>query len=155
MNNDNNRYVWWVVGIIVIVLVIWGVFKLAGGNKTNQSTNNTNQQTANNPPPPPPPPAVISNNPSYNKAVVQYADKRIQFQQSCQTVPNNVVYKNGVTLMLDNRASITHTIKIDSKTYVIGAYDYTIVTLSNTKLPHTILVDCDKSQNVATIMLEK
>ena len=157
-----NKYLW-IVGVLVILLavVVFMVMKNQSA-KTNSTAYNTETTTSQTPTEDsamtkdtPVTPAAKSNNISYNDALKKYGTNRIQIQQSCQAVPNNVVYKNGTTIMLDNRASITHVIKIDSKTYTIKAYDYTTVKLSSSTLPHTVLMDCDKSQNVATILIQK
>ncbi|MDO8669046.1 MAG: hypothetical protein Q7K65_02000 [Candidatus Buchananbacteria bacterium] len=154
---DNKKMVWVALGLVVLAGLVWW---LVSSNKSQDPTPVTNtDSTVNTPAPTPTPPPVAtapkSNNANYNADLIKYGTNRIQFQENCQSVPNNMVFKNGTAVMLDNRASIQHVVKIDSKSYTIGAYNYTTITLSNSKLPHTILVDCDKSQNVATILLEK
>jgi uncharacterized protein YxeA len=94
---------------------------------------------------------------SYQKALVLYKDKRIQFDKDksvCAATPNHATYKSGTTIMLDNRANEARTIKIGA-TYTVKAYGFKLVKLSSTKLPVTWLVDCDEHQNVATILLQK
>lgn len=94
---------------------------------------------------------------SYQNALLQYKDdKRVQITGTtfCQVSRNNLMYKNGTSIMLDNRSAQTHTIKIDN-TYVIGGYGFKIVNLSSSVLPKTFLVDCDKQQNITKILLQK
>lgn len=91
---------------------------------------------------------------SYAKALQVYKDRRIQLNTLCQAFPNNVTYKNGTDIMIDNRANVARTVKLGS-VYTIKAYGFKIVHLSATKLPTTFLLDCDKQQNVATILLQK
>ena len=91
---------------------------------------------------------------SYQDAVVIYKDTRIQFDANCKATPNNVTFKNGTDIMIDNRAPVARTIKIDTN-YTVGAYGFKIIKLSSATLPVTWLLDCDKSQNVATILLQK
>jgi len=56
--------------------------------------------------------------------------------------------------MIDNRAPVARTVKVGS-TFPIKAYGFKIVNLSSATLPATWYVDCDSSQNVATILIQK
>jgi hypothetical protein len=91
---------------------------------------------------------------SYEHALAQYVDKRIQFDSRCQATPSQVTYKNGTSIMLDNRASVARTIKIGNLV-VIPAYGFKIIQISSATLPATWLVDCGSSQNVATLVVQK
>ncbi|MEI7765605.1 MAG: hypothetical protein WCI93_03410 [bacterium] len=99
------------------------------------------------------PPVVMS----YADALVKYADKRLQFDKDCQvSLPNNVVtYKDNTGIMIDNRSSQTRTIKIGT-TFTIKPYSFKIVVLPDVYLKtNTLLVDCDNSKNVATILVQE
>jgi len=91
---------------------------------------------------------------TYAEALVKYKDTRIQLDQNCQATPNVMTFKNNTTIMIDNRSSMARTVKVDS-IYSIKGYDFKIVKLSSATLPFTWYVDCDKSQNVATILIQK
>jgi len=91
---------------------------------------------------------------SYANALLKYKDARIQLTNVCQAFPQKAVYKNGTTIMIDNRAPVSRTIKVGS-VYTVKAYGFKLIKLSSAKLPATWLIDCDKSQNVATLMIEK
>lgn len=91
---------------------------------------------------------------AYADALKKYADRRIQISPTCQVVPNNITYKNGTTIMIDNRSNKTKTIKIGS-VFTIPAYGFKIITLSSGSLPATYFIDCDKQQNSGTITLQK
>lgn len=91
---------------------------------------------------------------SYAQALEKYKDARIQLDQNCQATPNIMTFKNNTNIMIDNRASIARTVKVGS-TFSIKGYGFKIVKLSSTTLPATWYVDCDKSQNVATILIQK
>lgn len=91
---------------------------------------------------------------AYAEALKKYADRRIQITPTCQVVPNNATYKNGTTIMIDNRSDKTKSVKIGS-VYTVGAYGFKIVTLSSSTLPATFYVDCDKQQNSGTITIQK
>lgn len=91
---------------------------------------------------------------SYSEALLKYKDARIQLDKICQANPNNVTYKNNTSIMIDNRAPVARTVKVGS-TFTIKAWGFKIVKLYSPTLPATWYVDCDKSQNVATILIQK
>lgn len=92
---------------------------------------------------------------SYANALVKYADRRIQLDKTCQAYPNTVTYKDNTGIMIDNRSSETRTVKID-QTYTIKPYGFRIVVLPDVYLKSkTVLVDCNGSQNVATILIQE
>lgn len=95
---------------------------------------------------------------SYQKALETYKGSlRLQLSGAdfCQVSPNNVMYKNGTSIMIDNRSSITRNIKIGSTSYSIPGYGFKIVRLSSATLPATLLMDCGTQQNIAKILLQK
>lgn len=91
---------------------------------------------------------------SYADALVKYKNARIQLDENCQASPNDPTFKNGTSIMIDNRAPVTRTVKIGS-VYTIKAYGFKIIKLSANTVPMKFLVDCDKSQNVAAILIQK
>lgn len=91
---------------------------------------------------------------AYADALKKYANRRLQVTPTCQVTPNNVTYKNGTSIMIDNRSDKPKVMKVGS-TFTIPAYGFKIVTLSSTTLPATYYVDCDKQQNAGTIILQK
>lgn len=91
---------------------------------------------------------------SYANALIRYKNTRIQLDKMCQAVPHNVTYKNGANIMIDNRAPVARTVKVNA-VFPIKAWGFKIVKISSVKLPATWLVDCDKSQNVATILIQR
>lgn len=151
---DNKKTLWVVLGLVVLVGVIWAIVMVSNSNQAQPviDTNTTTKTRTTTPTPAATVPS--SSNLSYNAALLKYGTNRIQFQPDCQAVPDNMVFKNGVTIMLDNRAAVSRVVKLD-KSYTLGAYSFTTATLSSSQLPHKILVDCGKSQNVATITVEK
>lgn len=94
-------------------------------------------------------------NTKYTQAVLKYADVRMQFDAGCQATPNAATYKNGTTVMLDNRSEETRSIVIGGRTYTVPGLSYAIVKLTSAKLPATYMVDCDFQQNIATILLQR
>ncbi len=162
---DNNKDIW--IGAVVVLVIIAAVIFFSLRNKkevvpTNvdsqiedtallpQSTLDTSKNTSD----------VSNVKPvtlSYAEALVKYADKRIQFNDTCQvSMPNtSVTYKDNVGIMLDNRSNVAHTIKIGTD-YTLKAYGFKIVILPDIYLKSkTLLVDCDKQQNVATILVQE
>ena len=91
---------------------------------------------------------------SYEEALLKYKDNRIQLDKGCQAIPNTITYKNGTSIMIDNRTSADRIVKVGSS-YPIKGYDFKIIKLSSETLPMTWLVDCDNSQNVASILIQK
>jgi hypothetical protein len=92
---------------------------------------------------------------SYQKALETYKDRRIQFNDACAATPNTVTYKDNTGIMLDNRSAQSRTIKVGT-TYTVKGYGFKIVTLPDIYLKSsTLLVDCDKQQNVATVLVQE
>lgn len=148
---DNKKTLWVVLGLVVLVALIWWAVSYNNSRNAGPVDN-----TGTTPTPTPTPSATTpsASNASYNAALLKYGPNRIQFKEDCQALPNKMVLKSGTTIMLDNRASVSHTVKVD-KSYSIPAFGFTTATLSGSVLPLTILVDCGASQNVATITVEK
>lgn len=91
---------------------------------------------------------------SYTELVKEYEGKRIQFNQYCQAIPNSVTYKNGTSIMLDNRSGDARDIKVGNSVYSLAGYGYRIVTLSGTLLPKEVLLSCGSAVNVGKILLQ-
>ena len=154
------------IGIVLIIVLGWFIvssFNTPNGTGTvSETATTTSEATTENGATTTVkrPAAPIVGQPvslSYQKALELYKDnKRIQISGAdfCQVSPNNVVYKNGTSIMIDNRSSKTRTIKIGT-TYTIPGYGFRIVKLSSGTLPATILMDCDQQQNVAKILLQR
>ena len=142
--------------IVVLVIAGFGIWTLynnpasmtnvvpetTGGEVVdNNKSQNTNAKV---------PAATIA----YADALATYKDARIQRGADCQASPNNVTYKNNSSIMLDNRSDKTRTVKVGS-VFTLPAYGFKIVNLSSPTLPATWYIDCDSSQNVATILIQR
>ena len=93
---------------------------------------------------------------SYDEALAQYADKRIQFDRTCQATPNTPTYKTGTRIMLDNRSAESRTIRIGTlRTVTIPAWGFTTLELTSKNLPEMLDVDCGTGENVATIIVQQ
>lgn len=156
------------IGIIIGIVVIIIVILLVAGHKSqapvveDKTPLVNTEDTAMTPPAriitqPKVTPPVVATAPTmtYDQAVKAYGERRVQFAQNCQASPTQPTFKGGTEIMLDNRSSETKTLAFDATTYTIPAYGFQIVTLSAETLPHTIMVDCNGSQNVTSILVQK
>lgn len=82
--------------------------------------------------------------------------KTIQFDTQCQALPNVVTYKDDTGIMIDNRSPDTRTISLGT-TFTIKPYGFKIVVLPAVvyQASQTLWLDCDNSQNVATVLIQK
>lgn len=155
MEKNNSKTLIW-VGVVVVVIIVALAFVLRN--------NNTNTPVANNPTATEPQSAqdisakdigagAISI--AYADALVKYADRRIQLDPLCHVYPNTVTYKDNTGIMIDNRSGVTRTVKVGT-TFTIKPYGFKIVVLPDVYLKSkTILIDCDKNQNVATVLIQE
>jgi hypothetical protein len=141
-----------IILIIVLALAIFGVWTMKNNpapvlnfdGTTNDSTNKTGTVAVD----------TSAREITYGEALAIYKNSRIQFDTLCQASPNNFVYKNGTNIMIDNRSPVSRSIKVGS-VYNVEAYGFKIIQLSSIVLPTKWLVDCDNSQNVATITIQR
>ncbi len=150
----NNIWIWVVVAVIVIAFIVWFVLQ-------NQQTINpvTYNQTTTKPKSVQDISAqdtgVAAAPISYANALVKYATRRIQLDPMCQAHPNNVTYKDNTGIMIDNRSPKTRTVKVGT-TFTIKPWGFKIVVLPDVYLKSkTLLIDCDQSQNVATMLVQE
>lgn len=155
--NNKNLWIWFVVVLVVVIIILLStnIFTSVPPAKESDptpladsvdSTEDTSAGSVNV--------GVSAATISYQNALVKYKDARIQLDATCQANPKNVTYKNGTDIMIDNRAPATRAVKVGS-TFSVKAWGFKIVKLSSATLPATWLVDCDQSQNVATILIQK
>ena len=90
----------------------------------------------------------------YSDLVKEYEGRRIQFDERCQPVPNSSTYKNGTSVMLDNRSSKPVTVKLGDKSYSLIGYGYQVVNLSSPSLPKEMTVSCGTAGNVGKVLLQ-
>lgn len=91
---------------------------------------------------------------SYTELVKEYDGRRIQFDERCQAIPKGPTYKNGTSIMLDNRSGDARTVKVGDKSYNLQGYGYWIVNLSSPSLPKELTVNCGSAVNVGKILLQ-
>lgn len=162
-NKNKNLWTWIIIILIVVVgLVLWSM--MGSNNPTPVGVSAPIVQTPTAVLPVPTedlsagsvdvgaPAASIS----YANALIKYKDARLQLDANCQADAQNqkMAFTNNALLMVDNRAPVARTVHIGS-VFTIKAYSFKIIKLYSAKLPATWLVDCDTSQNVATILIEK
>ncbi len=160
MKKDNSKVIWLTIAIIILAVVI--IFAAKAHNASAPSNTSTSATdtgllatedlgsgSANAP--------VKSTAPvtiTYAEALQKYKGKIIQINDKCQASPIKMTFTNNTNIMIDNRSAVGRTIKIGS-TFTVKGYGFKIINLSSSTFPVTYLVDCDKSQNVATILLQK
>ncbi|TSC90938.1 MAG: hypothetical protein G01um10142_188 [Parcubacteria group bacterium Gr01-1014_2] len=153
----------WVVlaVIIVVALVVWNLWEFKGQEKamqTPQATVSLLPQSGG---------STLGGSTSgggtsftqtqiqtYSVAVAQYEGRRIQFDERCQAEPVEVTYKNGTSIMIDNRSPQEKTIKVGDQSYNLPAYGYRILTLSSSTLPNSLSLNCGNAVNVGRILLQ-
>lgn len=91
---------------------------------------------------------------TYAEALDMYKDRRIQLDDECQAFPNNITYKQNTDIMIDNRSGVSRQVSVGS-TIAVPAYGFKIVNISSVSLPQVIYIDCNESQNVATILIQE
>ena len=158
---------WIYIGAIVVFILLLGYAVFSGkgekgqnipGNQsvnTNNAGNNLNEPEASEDKSGGSVNTGKSSSLSYTSAVGKYKDARIQFDIACQAVPTQATWKSGTEIMLDNRSPRDRVIKVGASIYNLKARGFKVIRLSSSTLPATMLVDCDQSQNVATILVQK
>ena len=137
---------------IVLALVIFGLWSLKNTSvisDSNQNANPTEYRTnnANNT-------QSVRVPAKYSDALRDFANARVQLDTNCQASPNAMTFKNGTYLMIDNRAPVSRIITVGA-VYNVKPYDFIVVHLTSPILPVTWHIDCDQSQNVATILIQQ
>ena len=152
---DKNKII--VIGgiVVVVLIVVFFVFS----KKSEVAEEGTMAPVVTTPDATPAPvagtPVRVAPNLSYDKALIAYKDHRIQFDAKCQATPNTQTYKDLTGLMLDNRSDTARTITVGAS-YTIPAFGFKIIYLPDvSRQPRTILVDCGKQQNVATLLVQE
>ncbi|MEX2090663.1 MAG: hypothetical protein WD989_00835 [Candidatus Paceibacterota bacterium] len=97
---------------------------------------------------------VAGSTKSYTELVKEYDGRRIQFNQDCAAIPNYITYKNGTSIMIDNRSGDARIVKVGSNSYSLQGYGYRIITLSSNSLPQELFLDCGSAVNVGKILLQ-
>lgn len=156
------------VVILAVIIVVGMVLRKSFGVSTEVRPAATNTIVAPaESPVPPPTPAPTAGKPtaeqkptptpklSYAEALKKYADSRIQLDSNCRAVPSQVVYKNGTSVMFDNRADVARKLVFNTRTYTVGAYDFLVLPVVAANPPSVTYLDCAEKQNVATIQIAK
>ena len=91
---------------------------------------------------------------TYDQAVKNYENRRIQFDPNCFTIPAFSNFMNNTKVMFDNRYEKGRWFYLDGKGYYLSPYGFKIVTLYSKTLPHTIMIDCGTGKNNGQILLQ-
>jgi hypothetical protein len=156
-NGVDKKYTYIVAGIIAIGLITWGAYTNTRKNaKVEQQDAQQNANAATSTPPaaistsaPPTTAKPAIKKLSYGDAIQAYPF-RFQFSQ-CHGNPGSMTVKKGTKVMLDNRDSTAHSIKIGSQTFKIAGYDYAVYYSPTIGL---LNITCDGGGS-ATINVEK
>ena len=152
----NKMLMWGLVALFFIIVVVLFAFssnKQVNNTTTDNSVTKTETESVQD----------IGNQDkgtavapiSYANALVKYADRRIQLDTTCQAHPSNITYKDNTGIMIDNRSAQTRTVKVGT-TFTVKPWGFKIVVLPDVYLKSkTLLVDCDGSRNVATILVQE
>ncbi len=92
---------------------------------------------------------------TYDQLVKDFSGRRIQFDITCQAIPNNVTYKNGTQVMFDNRSGDARWISVGGAEYYLSGYGYKVLTLSSKTLPKNLYLNCGSAVNVGQILLQR
>ena len=165
VENKNAKDTWiWMVAIVIIIAIV--LFFILKNNKIEPNEQSALPPVVDNGLVTEPEstldvsdvtPGVAPSLIAYADALKTYADRRIQINGQCQAsfIGHTVTYKDNTGIMIDNRSSQAHTLKVGT-TFTIKAWGFKIVVLPDIYLKaKTILVDCDKLQNVATILVQE
>lgn len=148
--------------VIVVILAILGFWLLNDRNAVQDDTGavptqsaNPTQNTAAAKKSPTASPAASNNvqSKTYTQLVAEYKDRRIQFDQFCQAIPNYITFKAGQSVMLDNRSGDSRYVKVGSDVHKLDGYGYKIVTLVGS-VPKTLDISCGSAVNVGKILLQ-
>ena len=91
---------------------------------------------------------------TYDQAIKEYGNKRIQFDPNCAVIPSYSNYLNNTKVMFDNRYEKGRWFYLDGKGYYLSPYGFKIVTLYSKTLPHTVMIDCGTGKNNGQILLQ-
>jgi len=151
-----GKYYWILAGVAIVVVIYFMGGKWTGqvgqyiGIEPSPSPSSATGATAK-------PVAKKSVTPlpkSYTELAKEYEGRRIQFDDRCQMIPLSPTYKNGTSVMLDNRSTSTKSVTIGSVKYDLSAYGYRVITLSSSSLPKELAVSCGSAVNVGKILLQ-
>ena len=151
MENNKNKKLWLGLVIVLVVLVgllFWSMKKNAvpsgDDNQAVESTEDTSAGSINEGAG-----AAIS----YASALSKYKGAILELDESCKASPTNMTLKNNGYLMVDNRSPMDRVVKVGSITN-IKANSFKLMQIESESALSTLSVDCDQSQNVATVFLQ-
>ncbi len=91
----------------------------------------------------------------YGDTILQYGNQRVQFDMYCQAVPVASTYKDGSSIMLDNRSGDARIISLNKVQYRLAGHGWALVKLSAKNPPETWSIDCGSAVNVGKITIQK
>lgn len=155
-----------VVLITVLALWVWPGFLTKNRQQTSTSqseaglsagegSTSTSSTSSSSRAPASPPVSAPKSTLTYTQAINLYTNRRIQFDANCTVIPNNLVFKKGTQIMLDNRFNQARTVFFDGNPYYLEPYGFKIITLNTSlPLPHTVRIDCGTGKNNGQLILQ-
>lgn len=136
---------WWILALVVIVIGIM----LVKGSGTDE--NLVSQTTPTSSPSSSPVSgrtgsSAPKSNLTYEQALQQYGNWKIQFNDICQASIGQMAVKKGTKVLLDNRSNIPKVIKFSGSTISLPAFGWQVITATtNEPLPYSLTMDCQSS----------
>ena len=155
MMQDDKKMAWIIAFAIIAAAIIVAVALNENAMNTAGGPEHNAAGTANNGAVGGAAGGTASGSLSGQEVRTKYADRTIQFDEACEATPVAPTYKNGTTVLLDNRFEAARAISIGGHQYTVPGYGYVLVNLFSSTLPQKYNVDCDFRQNVSTILLQK
>lgn len=153
----SKKTIVWIIIIVVVVLGAWLLSKKLTGKSLGEFIGLS--PTPSSSPTPTPkalrkatPTPVVTPSITYEQALIQYADRKIQFNEKCQGIPGQMSLKAGQKLLIDNRSNDQKTLTFDNQTYTLPAYNWRIITVLAAKaLPYNLGVTCNSSNGTSML----
>jgi hypothetical protein len=94
---------------------------------------------------------------SYGQALNKFRGGNLmQFDPSCHPQPYpNLSVKNGTQIMFDNRSAKAITLAFDNQKIQLKGYNWIVLALRDSDVPHNVLIDCNAGQNYGSLLLQK
>ncbi len=152
VNNRNTKIVITLVVVVAFILIYMLMNKKPanlGLNQNNgqsvESTEDTSFGSIND--------GASAPTLSYASALSKYQGVYLALDESCKASQNKITLRGGGPLMVDNTSDMDRVIKVGS-TFNVRAHSFKIVQVDAGVAGATVPVDCDQSENVATVLVQ-
>lgn len=139
-----NKNLW--IGIAVVLLVLAGGLYYAMNRQSPEVIGDASQveDTSSG--------SINENGTAmpYTDALANYYGARIELDDACQGKPNNLTFKTGGTLMLDNKSTSDRVIKVGTAIYNLKANSFKIIRLEGNG---SQVIACDQNENAGKVIV--